>query len=249
MKNEYIKALIKVTQTRQYAQDFRDGKLWMNRLAFFNGLDKKEIGDRNEGRAFSFQYFNCLVNTIDISTLSMPVFCLYAVYGNNRTSMIVQIPEKMLTFGKYAVVITNVSSFFIRLQQAGLEFSPVYYYPVYPDINDIDFRIPFCPEYRKLHEFQYQSELRIIRRRTLLTKGNVEKYEWLSGFEAIDDDHYVAQIQEGLNDITTKILHTESLVFPRSRKIQVSTDWRNVRRQDHIKYINPIFSQGEGKAI
>lgn len=245
VKNEYIKALIKITPNLNYAQDFRDGKLWMNRLAFFHGLEKKEIGDKNEGRALSFQTSASMINVVDASSMCMPIFCLYAIYGDNRTNTIIQISTKMLKFGQYAVIVKDVDSFLTRIQQAGLEFSPVYYYPAHPDTSDPDFRIPFCPEYRKLHEFQYQSEFRLVRRQTLLTKDNTEKYDWLSRAEVFDDDHYVAQIEGGLSDITTEILQTKSLACPRNRKIQLNTDWNRVRVQDHIKYKNPFLGQGE----
>lgn len=245
VKNEYIKALIKITPNLNYAKDFRDGKLWMNRLAFFHGLEKKEIGDKNEGRALSFRTFILMVNMVDASSLCTPIFCLYAIYGDNRTNTIIQLPKKMLKFGRYAVIVKDVGLFLTRIQKAGLEFSPVYYYPVHPNTNDLDFRIPFRPEYRKLHEFQYQSEFRLVRKRTLLTKDNAEKYNWLSGVEVFDEDHYVAQIEGGLSDITTEILQTKSLVCPRNRKMRLNTDWNRVRVQDHIKYKNPLLGQGK----
>lgn len=245
VKNEYIKALIKITSNLNYAQDFRDGKLWMNRLAFFHHLEKKEIGDKNEGRALSFQTLVSMINMVDTSSLCMPIFCLYAIYGDNRPNTIIQIPAKILKFGQYAVIVKDVDSFLTRVQKAGLEFSPVYYYPAHPNTNDPNFRIPFHPEYRKLHEFQYQSEFRLVRKRTLLTKDNTEKYDWLSEAEVFDDDHYVAQIEGGLSDITTEILQTKSLVYPRNRKIQLNTDWNKVRVQDHIKYKNPLLGQGK----
>lgn len=165
VKNEYIKALIKITSNLNYAQDFRDGKLWMNRLAFFHHLEKKEIGDKNEGRALSFQTLVSMINMVDTSSLCMPIFCLYAIYGDNRPNTIIQIPAKILKFGQYAVI-----------------------------VKDVD---------------------------------------------------YVAQIEGGLSDITTEILQTKSLVYPRNRKIQLNTDWNKVRVQDHIKYKNPLLGQGK----
>lgn len=152
----------------------------------------------------------------------------------------------MIKFGQYAVIIKDVNLFLTRVQQAGLEFSPVYYYPVHPNIHDVDFRVPYSPEYRKLHEFQYQSEFRLVRKCTLLTKDHAEKYDRLSELETIDDDHYIAKIEGGLSDITTEIIQTERLIHPRNHKIKVVTDWNKVRTCDHIKYINPLLVQKEG---
>ena len=39
--NKYIKALVKVTSQYEYAQNFRDGKLWMNELRFFTKCEQK----------------------------------------------------------------------------------------------------------------------------------------------------------------------------------------------------------------
>lgn len=39
--NKYIKALVKVTSQYEYAQNFRDGKLWMNELRFLRNANKK----------------------------------------------------------------------------------------------------------------------------------------------------------------------------------------------------------------
>lgn len=167
---KYIKALIKITSEESHAQDFRNGKLWMNSLGYFHGLEKKEIGDNHEGRIFSVRYFNTMANIVDRPLLCMPIFCLYVVYGDRHTNTIISIPEKMLTFGEYAVVVTDVSEFLNRLKIAGLEFSPVFYYPAKLDTNSDDFKVPYRPEYRKLHEFQYQSEFRIARPQTMLTK-------------------------------------------------------------------------------
>ena len=43
--NKYIKALVKVTSQYEYAQNFRDGRLWMNELRFFTKCEQKELGD------------------------------------------------------------------------------------------------------------------------------------------------------------------------------------------------------------
>ena len=48
--NKYIKALVKVTSQYEYAQNFRDGKLWMNELRFFTKCEQKELGDAKEAR-------------------------------------------------------------------------------------------------------------------------------------------------------------------------------------------------------
>ena len=52
--NKYIKALVKVTSQYEYAQNFRDGKLWMNELRFFTKCEQKELGDAKEARGTTF---------------------------------------------------------------------------------------------------------------------------------------------------------------------------------------------------
>ena len=56
--NKYIKALVKVTSQYEYAQNFRDGKLWMNELRFFTKCEQKELGDAKEARGITFSFLN-----------------------------------------------------------------------------------------------------------------------------------------------------------------------------------------------
>ena len=123
--NKYIKALVKVTSQYEYAQNFRDGKLWMNELRFFTKCEQKELGDAKEARGTTFSFLNHTYHLINNQDLCRPIFCLYGVYDTKHgNTSFISIPEKMKAFGTYAVVVTDVEEFLNRLRRVPLIFSP-----------------------------------------------------------------------------------------------------------------------------
>ena len=76
--NKYIKALVKVTSQYEYAQNFRDGKLWMNELRFFTKCEQKELGDAKEARGTTFSFLNHTYHLINNQDLCRPIFAFMA---------------------------------------------------------------------------------------------------------------------------------------------------------------------------
>ena len=118
---KYIKGLVKVTSQESYAQDFRDGKLYMNELRYFTKCEQRELEDKFEGLSLAIYYKNFSFYSIDAMTLCTPVFCMYGLYdskyGNTKA---VSICPKMKAFGAYAVVVTDVQKFLNRIEKTGL---------------------------------------------------------------------------------------------------------------------------------
>ena len=155
--NKYIKALVKVTSQYEYAQNFRDGKLWMNELRFFTKCEQKELGDAKEARGTTFSFLNRTYHLINNQDLCRPIFCLYGVYDTKHGNTIfISIPEKMKAFGTYAVVVTDVEEFLNRLRRVPLIFSPIDYQEL--DLHDPNSKTPFRPYFHKGKYFKYQSE-------------------------------------------------------------------------------------------
>lgn len=233
---KYIKGLVKVTSQESYAQDFRDGKLYMNELRYFTKCEQRELEDKFEGLSLAIYYKNFSFYFIDAMTLCTPVFCMYGLYdskyGNTKA---VSICPKMKAFGAYAVVVTDVQKFLNRIEKTGLEFSPVKYQD--PDKNNYDSRIRFKPEYKKFECFKYQQEFRIEKPNLLLTKNSKEKYD---GLETKDEDHYEHFIPGGLHDITSEIIPIEQLLQPNKWNINLAVEkWENLELSQFIKYENP----------
>ena len=142
--NKYIKALVKVTSQYEYAQNFRDGKLWMNELRFFTKCEQKELGDAKEARGTTFSFLNHTYHLINNQDLCRPIFCLYGVYDTKHgNTSFISIPEKMKAFGTYAVVVTDVEEFLNRLRRVPLIFSPIDYQEL--DLHDPNSKTPFRP--------------------------------------------------------------------------------------------------------
>ena len=240
--NKYIKALVKVTSQYEYAQNFRDGKLWMNELRFFTKCEKKELGDAKEARGTTFSFLNHTYHLINNQDLCRPIFCLYGVYDTKHgNTSFISIPEKMKAFGTYAVVVTDVEEFLNRLRRVPLIFSPIDYQEL--DLHDPNSKTPFRPYFHKGKYFKYQSEFRILDDRIYLTKNSPQKYESLA---TIDDDHNVIEIVNGLRDITSEILPIEEMLNPNRCKVQLSVNWENLRFQDYVLYNNPRLAELQG---
>ena len=240
--NKYIKALVKVTSQYEYAQNFRDGKLWMNELCFFTKCEQKELGDAKEARGTTFSFLNHTYHLINNQDLCRPIFCLYGVYDTKHgNTSFISIPEKMKAFGTYAVVVTDVEEFLNRLRRVPLIFSPIDYQEL--DLHDPNSKTPFRPYFHKGKYFKYQSEFRILDDRIYLTKNSPQKYESLA---TIDDDHNVIEIVNGLQDITSEILPIEEILNPNQCKVSLSVNWENLRFQDFVLYNNPRLAELQG---
>lgn len=239
---KYIKALVKVTSKENYAEDFRNGKLYMNELRYFTKCEQRELEDKLEGRAASIMYQNVCFNLIESMALCRPVFCMYGIYDTKFGSAhFVSICDKMKYFGKYAVVVTNVAEFLRRLDQIGVEFSPIKYQNV--DKHNLDSRIPYNPIYRKVEYFKYQQEFRLVMPNLYLTKNSAEKY---SELQILDDDHYELFVPGGLRDITSPVLPIEQLLLPKRYAIDLTVDWDSVSCSNFIKYENPCLNRVGG---
>lgn len=239
---KYIKALVKVTSKEGYAEDFRNGKLYMNELRYFTKCEKRELEDKLEGRAASICYQNVCINLIESMELCRPVFCMYGLYDTKfGNTQFISISDKMRYFGEYAVVITNVAEFLRRLDQIGVEFSPIKYQNV--DKYNLDSRIPYNPIYRKVEYFKYQQEFRLVKPDLYLTKNSTEKY---SEFHTLDDDHLELFVPGGLQDITSPVLPIEQLLLPKRYDIDLTVDWERVSCSDLIKYENPCLERVGG---
>lgn len=236
---KYIKALVKVTSEESYAEDFRKGKLYMNELRYFTKCEKKELEDKLEGRATSIKCKNIRVDLIDSMELCRPVFCMYGLYDTKfGNTQFVSICKKMEYFGKYAVIITNVSEFLRRIDEMGIEFSPIKYQDV--GNYDLDSQIPYNPIYRKVEYFKYQQEFRLVKPDLYLTKNSPEKY---SEFQTLDDDHCELFVPGGLQDITSPVLPIEQLLCPERYDVDLIVDWEDVSCSNFIKYKNPCLSR------
>ena len=241
-RKKYIKALVKVTSEESYAEDFRNGKLYMNELRYFTKCEKRELEDKLETRAASIVYQKMYINFIDAMELCRPVFCMYGLYDTKHgNTQFVSICDKMKHLGKYAVVITNVAEFLRRLDRTGVEYSPIKYQNI--DKRDPDSLMPYNPIYRKIEYFKYQQEFRIVKPNLYLTRNSIEKY---SKFPTSDDDHYKLFVPEGLQDITSPILPIEQLLFPTRYDVDLTVDWNSVSCSNFIKYENPCLDRKEG---
>lgn len=238
-EKKYVKALVKVTSEKSYAEDFRNGKLYMNELRYFTKCEKKELEDKLEGRAASIIYNNMRFNLVDAMELCRPVFCMYGLYDTKyRNTHVVSICNKMQCFGKYAVVITNVAEFLKRLDRAGVEYSLIKYQNV--DKHSLDSQIPYNPIYRKIEYFKYQQEFRLVKPDLYLTKNSVDKY---SGLQTLDDDHFELFVSEGLQDITSPVIPIEEILMPKQYAIDLTVDWDSVSCNNFIKYKNPCLDR------
>lgn len=235
MGKKYIKALIKVTDHEDFAKDFRNGKLYMNELRFFLNCEQAEMEDKMEATARRSKYGNVIINYQDSSSFAAPVFCLYTIYdtkcGNSEYVSIAS--PKMRKFGKYAVVVTNVSEFFNQLHLKSLDFSPVNYYP------EDYFGGIYNPIYNKRIMFSYQQEFRLNDNNTILIKNDPNRDELIGKNGYIDDDH--KEINIGcIHRITSEIYQTDDLIFPRKKYCPLTISWKDQCVDDFTKYNNPF---------
>lgn len=228
----YIKALIKVTN---HPEDFRNGLLYMNELRHYTKCEEVELNDTKEATSAEIRYFNHIFQFVELSDLNKPVFCMYGLYGGKHDDIEgISLPKKMSKFGKYAVIITDVSAFLKKLHSAGLEYSRIFYYQKNANLTDPEYRIRYNPVYRKTHSFRYQSEFRIVNQKVQLVRNSSEKYIDYKNWIKIDDDHTVVNIGD-LSDITSEVIPIEQLLSPNKYKAHITINWNEVK--SHPLYI------------
>lgn len=243
--NKYIKALVKVTSKKEYAEDFRNGNLWMNELRFFRNCEDSEMGDQKEARSGTSKYGYTTVNYFELSDLCRPVFCLYGVYDTKHgNTEFVSLPLKMKTFGKYAVIVTDVEKFLERIQSKDLECGPVKYEKM--DISNKDYKTPYKPCFHKDDYFRYQSEFRLLHKSLLLTGNSEEKYE---GWTTLDETHFLCSIDGGLSDITSEVIDIDKLLNPNRFRVHLSVNWDKLKYKDFVQYENPIIKNRNKKVF
>jgi len=174
---KYVYALIKITDTLDHAQDFCDGLLFCNRVKYFIGCEKKEIGDAKEAIAYISQHtykagfihnrtrynFNHQFNIDwqDIQITYNPAFCMYAVIGDKnylrKSETIKLFNTKLKKFGDFAVIVKDVPKFLTIIQSSLPNFQ-------YSLIGYLDYSKPLTPPnpiINKDYYFNYQNEFRI----------------------------------------------------------------------------------------
>lgn len=128
---KYIFALIKITDTLDHAKELCDGELFCNRIKYFIDCEKKEIGDSKEATSFithTQMVSRFMANNVNYKVIGRynilwqdtqmtynPAYCMYAVIGDKNyiknSNTITLFDRRLLSFGKYAVIIKDVAKF------------------------------------------------------------------------------------------------------------------------------------------
>lgn len=182
--------LVKIFDEKKHALDFMQGKMFVNRLSYFRRLDedqKANRGDKHEGVVSWVQpeNANLTINGRLITDLAGPisiqmnwhdhlnVYCMYAGHSGEFESITkenlsdfkkhLEMPEDCLKLGKYAVVVTQYTTFINRVSDAvrsnnyGINAQLVEYYD--PDTFTGSFS-EFDAVFKKRNEFSHQKEFR-----------------------------------------------------------------------------------------
>ena len=145
-----IIGLVKIFEKQKFATAFRHGEIYAQRLSYFRGLKSRERGDEYEGvillqpdrgtLTLSYGRENLTVPPCDLAgpielTLdrvnNLNIFCMFALHCKKSENLTVEdvnalrkqfeIPSTLTRgLGEYAVVITNVTEFFRRVQEASI---------------------------------------------------------------------------------------------------------------------------------
>ena len=181
-------------------QDFRDGKLYMNSLAYFKNIeiiDDKPRYDSDEGIRSYWQpeqctlelnghKFNNITNPIKLyfsSNNCKNIFCMWSISSENDILRgNIHIDEENKKFGKYLVVITSPKIFLERITSAlkdnGLS-SQIGLVEYYDENTSVSFE-ENKEIFHKVSNFSYQQEYRIVvntnsyNRPYILNIGNLE---------------------------------------------------------------------------
>lgn len=169
MAKKYVRALIKITSKEKYAQDFRNGKLFMNNLKYFIKCEKEELGDDFETTASVIRFSNSSTDNIinllfkEETDQYIPAFCMFALTSDKFgfKNYIKLNNEKLNRFGDYAVVVKNVDSFLEKLKAHSLYQASLIKYIDFFNLPSVDRLAIFNPVVKKHKSFAHQSEFRI----------------------------------------------------------------------------------------
>lgn len=191
-------------------QDFRDGKLYMNSLAYFKNVEiinDKPRYDPYEGNSCHWQpeectlvlnghTFNNITDPIKLSFSSnnyKNIFCMWSIaseYDILRDN--IHISEENKKFGEYLVVITSPKIFLERVTSAlknnglSVQFGLVDYY-------DENISVSFEENeevFHKVSNFSYQQEYRIV------VNTNVDNIPYILDIGNLEDISTILTIDE-----------------------------------------------------
>lgn len=228
---KYIVSLIKFTN---YPDDFIKGKLYCNRLKYFRDSEQEEIGDNLEAIAVRKNYLiggeYWGLDYIDSDSLTAPVFSMYAVMVSKQYNkrFLKMKDERLIKFGKKAVVITNVGEFLnratVRLPKFKIELVR---YIDYVNLTGVDKYAVFNPIATKDKYFDYQCELRIHSEKIALSQNidYVPEYK-----ELIDKEAMKFSIGD-LGGIA-KVYDTVELFD--GINVNLVFDWKNCRKKQFL---------------
>ena len=182
--------LVKIFNDEKYAKDFRNGKLFANRLSYFRNLEEDQDsnrGDMHEGVVSWLQpdQVKLEINGRTLTDLAGPVsvkmnwhdhlnvFCIYAAHSGEFESLShesladfktqLEIPESCLNLGKYAVVVTNFTQFIERVKIATAKNNYGLNACLVDYYNPDTFNGTFSEEeavFKKRNEYSHQKEYR-----------------------------------------------------------------------------------------
>ena len=182
---------VKVFEKEDYLNDFLDGKLFMNTLAYFKNMEEKEVsnrGDKHEAVIGWYQpnKITVKVNDLEIKDLAGPlsiqmdhhenlnVFCLYAAHSGEFDCVTeetlpllkeqLKISEECSKLGGFSVMVTNASKFIARVRDAAEKMGFPGSGGLVEYYDPATFNGEFSDSeavFRKRKEFSHQSEYRI----------------------------------------------------------------------------------------
>lgn len=213
--------LIKIMRSPDDQEYFRNGKLYMNRVKYFIDSEENEIGDSSEAISVIKNLSTGQLNIREISDAYRPIFCMSAIKQSDikRNGGVVKIDRKLLDFGEYAVVITDVKKFIglIRAVTPSMYASFVQYID-FDKVNEAIFN-PIVK--KKRNKYGHQHEFRIFTNTVYCAGGDELSVQDIDGFTVLNDITYTPDIGD-IHDISVKCL-TEDLVH--GIKSNFHVDW------------------------
>lgn len=215
--------LAKIFENAKYMQEFLEGKLYMNSLAYFKNIEINNDQvryDSDEGLSCFWQPENCSLelnghlfgkNNFVAPTTIYPhannyknIFCMWSISSENDALTNIHIDEKNKSFGEHLVVITSPKEFLEKIKialqdnhlkaQSGL----VKYYDKssHQSFNQNE------ELFNKVSDFSYQQEYRIV----IDTNLADTPYELKIG--SLQDISMTLTIDEFNKNITLENAHT-----------------------------------------
>ena len=218
MKNVFL--LAKIFENQKYMQDFCNGKLYMNSLAYFKDIEiinDKPRYDSYEGIRCYWQPQQCILelNGHKFNNLIAPitlyshsnnyknVFCMWSISSENDILRgNIYIDEENKKFGEYLVVITSPKIFLERitsaLQNSGLsaQVGLVEYYDEKTHLSFEENKEVF----HKVSNFSYQQEYRIA------VNTNIDNKPYILNIGNLEDISIILTIDEFNQNIALKSL-------------------------------------------